>query len=237
MQIVSVMAHQDDELMCLGTMLKYRALGHDLHFICLTGGEMGMVHHPEMPLDKAKQTRQREMLSLTGALGATYQCLGYEDEFLYDTKRVRLDLIGALRKTRADVIFTHNIYDYNLDHMTVCALVRQCAMQMSFPMIATDAPPTAHPPAIFLVEPALGFDFCPSHWVDIDAVLEEKKQLALLHRSQDDAFKAMNGPEYGIVPWMSDISAYRGAQCGCRHAEAFYPLMTRGFVRGTQALP
>lgn len=46
LNIVSVMAHQDDELMCLGTMLKYKQNGHKLAFICLTDGAVGMVHQP-----------------------------------------------------------------------------------------------------------------------------------------------------------------------------------------------
>ena len=45
MNVVSVMAHQDDELMCLGTMLKMKARGDSLHFICLTGGEMLSLIH------------------------------------------------------------------------------------------------------------------------------------------------------------------------------------------------
>lgn len=35
MNVVSVMAHQDDELMCLGTMIKMKKQGYKLHFICL----------------------------------------------------------------------------------------------------------------------------------------------------------------------------------------------------------
>jgi len=167
MNVVSVMAHQDDELRCLGTMLKMRARGDKLHFICLTGGEMGMAHKPDMPLEEAARVRDREMKRLTGSVDATYQCLGYEDEFLFDTKEVRMALIESLRKTDADVIFTHNDLDYNLDHMTVARLVRQCAMQMSFPMIRTETPHTRHAPAIFQCEPSGGFDFTPSVWVDI----------------------------------------------------------------------
>lgn len=237
MNVVSVMAHQDDELMCLGTMLKMRERGDSLHFICLTKGETGMVHHPEMSLYEAAQCRKREMENLVLAAGGTYQCLGYEDEFLYDSKEVRIALIGALRRTEADVIFTHNDRDYNLDHMTVNRLVRQCAMQMAFPMIQTEAPPVKTFPAVFLVEPAEGFEFEPSHWVDIDDTIEEKMRLAQLHHSQDEAFKAGFGEDYGIEAWARQVSSRRGSQCGCAHAEAFRPMLTRGFIKGYSILP
>jgi len=73
--------------------------------------------------------------------------------------------------------------------------------------------------------------------VDIDDVYEEKAKLALMHKSQDDAFKAAFGDDYGLVPWMSDVSRSRGVQCAAKHAEAFRPLMTRGFVKGYSILP
>ncbi len=36
MNVVSIMAHQDDEMRCLGAMLKCREWGDSLHFISLT---------------------------------------------------------------------------------------------------------------------------------------------------------------------------------------------------------
>lgn len=237
MNVVSVMAHQDDELMCLGTMLKMKARGDNLHFICLTGGEMGMVHQPEIELEEASEYRRKEMEALTAAAGGSYQCLGYEDEFLFDSKEVRIALINALRKTKAEVIFTHYPVDYNLDHMSVNRLVRQCAMQMAFPMIHTETPPVDCFPAVFLVEPADGFEFEPSHWVNIDEVVNEKMRLSKFHQSQDEAFKAAFGKAYGIEAWSGKISAFRGRQCGCGHAEAFVPMRARGFVKGYSVLP
>jgi LmbE family N-acetylglucosaminyl deacetylase len=59
MNIVAVMAHQDDELMCLGTMLKMKKLGHNLAFICLTDGAAGMAHLPDMPISEAAKIRER----------------------------------------------------------------------------------------------------------------------------------------------------------------------------------
>jgi len=59
MNVVSVMAHQDDELMCLGTMLKMQERGDKLHFICVTDGNGGMVQSPDMPRDKAAAVRDR----------------------------------------------------------------------------------------------------------------------------------------------------------------------------------
>lgn len=237
MNVVSVMAHQDDELMCLGTMLKMKQRGDSIHFICLTRGETGMVHHPEMDVEEAAECRRREMTAMVQAAGGTYQCLDFEDEFLFDTRETRCALIEALRKVKADVIFTHNETDYNLDHMTVNRLVRQCGMQMAFPMLKTASPPTQGFPAVFQVEPASGCEFQPSHWVDISDVIDEKIRLAAFHKSQDEAFRAGFGENYGIGAWMCGISGHRGEECGTAQAEAFRPMYSRGFIKGYAILP
>lgn len=235
MNVVSVMAHQDDELTCLGTMLRMRARGDTLAFICLTDGAAGMVHKPEMRQQEAAAVRAAEMGALCGRLGARYICLDEPDEYLYDTPQVRNALVGALRLARADVIFTHSRVDYNLDHMTVNALVRQCAMQAAFPMLKTDCPPLSAAPAVFECEPSGSFEFEPSHWVDISGVIEEKGELSRCHASQDEAFHAAFG--YGIDAWILGASRHRGAQAGVAHAEAFRPMLCRGLVRAYALLP
>lgn len=71
MNIVSVMAHQDDELMCLGTMLKMQERGDKLHFICVTDGSGGMVQWPDMSRAEAAAIRDQEMRDLAGSQSST----------------------------------------------------------------------------------------------------------------------------------------------------------------------
>jgi len=235
MQVVSIMAHQDDELMCLGTMLKMQARGDALHFVCVTDGSGGMAQAPDMPRAEAAAIRDREMRDLAGRLGASYTCLNERDEYLYDTPDVRRRLVAAIRACQADVIFTHFSPDYNVDHNTVTELVRQCAMHAPFPMTHTVEPPLAATPAVFLVEPSGGFGFEPSHYVDITPFIERKRELARCHQSQDDAFHAALNK--GLDDWMLENTRYRGAQCGVEHAEAFRPFLARGLVKGYSILP
>lgn len=237
MNIVSVMAHQDDELMCLGTMLKMKNLGHNLAFICLTDGAAGMAHMPEMSFEEAAKIRDVEMKNLISDIGAEYICLGYPDEYLYDTADSRINLIEAIRCVSADVIFTHNTVDYNVDHMTTCLLVRQCAMQAALPIQKTKSAPLASTPAVFMAEPSGGFEFEPSHWVDITDVNEEKMRLAKHHKSQDDAFIAAFGIGKGIDNWIAETAKKRGDQCSVGYAEAFLPMRTRGLVKAYSILP
>ena len=237
MNVVSVMAHQDDELMCLGTMLKMKQEGHKLAFICLTDGSAGMVHKPDMPFSEAAAIRKREMTALCDALDAEYICLNRPDEFLFDDMQIRMELIEALRKTDAHVVFTHFNPDYNVDHMTTNLLVRQCAMQAPLPMLKTSSAPTKSTPAVFMIEPMGSFEFEPTHWVDITGVMEVKKRLAMYHESQHEAFLAAFGEGQGIDNWVAQTSQKRGDQCGVAYAEAFRPMLSRGLVKPYSVLP
>ena len=235
MNVVSIMAHQDDEMRCLGTMLKCRARGDRLFFITLTDGSGGFVQQPDIPREEAAAIRHEEMSRLAQAAGADYINLRELDEFLYDTPDLRRRLIGAIRQTGANLIFTHHDHDYNLDHTTTHSLVRHCAMQSCLPMIRTDAPPLAEHPAIFCVQPHGPIPFHPTHFVDIADFEEQKIQLMKLHRSQDEATRA--ALRTGLEDYCRRPDAYGGDQVGCRYAEGFVPMAARGAIKPHPVLP
>ena len=235
MNVVSIMAHQDDEMGCLGTMLKCRARGDQLHFVTLTDGSKGFVQNPGIAQTEAARIRHEEMSNLASAAGATYTSLGQPDEFLYDTTELRMMLIEAIRSRRADLIFTHFSEDYNQDHIATCSLVRHCAMQSCLPVLPTDSPPLAEHPAVFMVEPHGPFAFVPTHYVDISDVQEQKADLLRSHASQEEAMEAAVGT--GLGHYCAITSRFRGQQVGCAHAEALVAMRARGAVKARSVLP
>ncbi len=235
MNVVSVMAHQDDEMRCLGTMLKCRARGDRLHFVVVTDGSKGFVQQPDIAPSQAASVRESEMRALAGELDASYMGLGQPDEFLYDTTSVRMALIEAIRLTRAELIFTHYSHDYNLDHTTVSSLVRHCAMQSCLPVLPTASPPLPAHPAIFMVEPFGPFDFPAPHYVDISAWHDEKVRLLLHHASQEEAMRLTGGS--GFAELCTRLESLRGEQAGCAYAECFVPMPARGAVKPFAVLP
>ena len=235
MNVVSIMAHQDDEMRCLGTMLKCRDRGDALFFVTLTDGSKGFVQNPSISREEAARIRDAEMRALAAAAGAEYINLREPDEFLFDSAEVRMKLIEAIRRTAADLIFTHYAEDYNLDHVTVSSLVRHCAMHACLPVLPTASPPLAAHPAIFMVEPHGPFVFPASHYVDISQQHEEKIRLLLHHVSQDEAMR--QGVGSGLAELSARLQAYRGEQVGCQYAEAFVPMPARGAIKPFNVLP
>lgn len=235
MNIVSIMAHQDDEMRCLGTMLKCRARGDKLFFVTLTDGSGGFVQSPNISRPAAAAIRHRELTALAKAVGGEYVNLREKDEFLYDTPRVRAKVLEALRYTRADVVFTHWREDYNLDHTTTYSLVLQSGLHSILPMQKTKSRPLPEHPAIFCTEPHTPAAFPATHFVDVTEYEDEKIKLLQLHRSQEDAAAAALG--HGFDKWVRIPDAYWGQKVGCEYAECFIPMPARGAVKGRSVLP
>lgn len=235
MNVVSIMAHQDDEMFCLGTMLRCQARGDRLFFITLTDGSKGFVQKPAIAPSEAARIRHAEMSALARVIGAEYINLAEPDEFLMDTPAVRLKLIEAIRGVKTDLIFTHFSEDYNLDHIAANLLVRQCAMHACLPVLPTASRPLQSHPAIFLIEPHGPIPFTPAYYVDISSVQTKKAELLACHRSQEDASLQVGGQ--GLADLIVKVSAFRGVQAGCAHAEGFVPMPARGAIKPYPVLP
>lgn len=238
MNVVSIMAHADDEMRCLGTMLKCQARGDQLFFLAVTDGSVGVLTDPPMSRQDAAAVRHRELSALAKKIGAEYTCLGEHDEFLYDTPAVRLRLIAAIRRAAAEIIFTHPHEDYNLDHVTVHHLVKQCALLASLPLLPEQGAALERHPAIFCVQPHGPIPFTPTHFVDITEYEPQKIDLMKNHRSQEEAMTKAVGAGFDKLCRRPD--AFWGDQVGqpgCEFAEAFVPMRARGAVKTYPVLP
>src|SRR3954452_21842917 len=70
MNVVSILAHADDEMRCLGTMLKCRARGDQLTFVTVTDGSKGFVQNPGITRAEAASIRESELRALATGLDA-----------------------------------------------------------------------------------------------------------------------------------------------------------------------
>jgi LmbE family N-acetylglucosaminyl deacetylase len=218
MPVVSILAHPDDQMRCLGTMLECRA---HLFFVSLTDGSGGFVQDPGIDPQRSASIRDGEMAALAADLQAGYLNLGEADEFLYDTPAIRLKLIEAIRWAGARLIFTRYAEDYNLDHVTISRLVRQCSMQACLPVLPTASQSLAAHPAVFMCEPFGAFSFPASCYVDIGALHAEKVRLLQHHASREWAMQAALGS--GLEQLCARLATYRGELSGCQWAWVYPP--------------
>jgi LmbE family N-acetylglucosaminyl deacetylase len=224
MNIAFIGAHQDDEMFCLGTLLRYRERGDRLFLICATNGDKGMSDDPSVPYVECARIRDREMRAVAGALKAEYACLNEPDEALFDTWDTRLKMIEAIRRFRLDLVFTHYTQDYNLDHVATSQLVFQATMLSQIASIQTDSPALPKVPPIYYVDPGPGYGFEATHFVGIDAVtVDEMMRIMSLHESQMALSKRVLGTDYRDR--IKQRLEAAGQRVGVTYAEAFRPCL------------
>jgi LmbE family N-acetylglucosaminyl deacetylase len=235
LSVVSVGAHQDDELGCLGSLIRYRDQGSRLTTVSVSNGDKGGQHDPSIPHSVIAQTRIDEATRMAGELGGTYYCLGLEDGFVFDSRDVRLALTEILRGVAADVVLTLPPSDYNNDLVMAGQIALHASLMAAINVIDTGSPPLARAPSVMYMDTIVGLDFQPTHYVDITYQFAEKTRLLRLHESQMRSQPAITG--WDLVTHAEVVGRFRGQQCGVAYAEGFRPVLRTPLLRPGWVLP
>lgn len=218
MRVLAVGAHPDDlDLWCGGTLAKYAERGDEVFMAIATDGSAGSMNHgPE----EIAEIRRHEAMESSKVIGAKLIWMGFQDEFLFDTKEVRLKFIDVIRQTRPDVVIGHYSKDlYNPDHSNSGRILNDVALMVTVPNIKTENPPCKKIPPMYFMESALGVGFLPEEYVDITSTIQIKKEMLSKHKSQF----AWLEEQYDMTPmeFVEIIARYRGMQVGVKYAESF----------------
>lgn len=234
MKYVCVFAHPDDEMRCLGTLLRLRAGGHTVAFVAVSPGDKGLPFSADAV--DATAVRDAEMRLVADAFDAAYVCLGAEDGFVYDDGHLRRRLIAVLRQLRADVIFTHWTHDYNPDHVETAKLAVDAALLAPLGSFVPQHPAIPETPRILHVDPGPGFGFEATHLVQLTPALAQRKaELMRLHRSQMEVMKQLSGDDYADQLARADRVA--GDRMLRYAAEGFRPCLAERRIPWPSDLP
>ena len=204
LKVVCVGGHPDDpESGCGGTLARYAALGHAVTIVYLTRGERGI---PGKSLDDAARIRSAECEAACRIIGAKPAFFGQIDGAT-EVSHAHVDAMTRLLATeRPDILFTHWPVDTHMDHQVASMLTTRAWMNLGAA-------------SLYFFEVNLGSQtegFLPNTYVDIAAVLEQKKNALFAHVSQDGQ---------GIWREHHEIMAeWRGREIGLHAAEAFVHL-------------
>jgi LmbE family N-acetylglucosaminyl deacetylase len=218
--VVAVEPHPDDvEILCMGTLLKLREEGAKVTIICVTNGDKGAGHEPDLPHAEVAATRFREASAVAKAIGADFVNLGAEDEYLYDTPELRDALAAAFRKAGAEVVLAPSPTCYQTDHTIASEIAFQATHLSALPQLRIREPALPTAPAMYYYDTVLGADFEPSFYVDISAQMARKQELARMHVSQMASMKSQS--DWDLVEAIEILGRFRGLQSGVKYAEAF----------------
>ncbi len=212
LHIVCIGAHPDDpESGCGGTLARFTAAGWRVTIVYLTRGEAGI---PGKTHAQAAAIRTAEAEAACRILRATPVFAGQIDGATEFNHARYAAFIELLRPRRPDLIFTHWPVDTHPDH-EVAALLGWRAYLALRPRLG-----------LYLYEVDLGgetFGFSPNHYVDIGAVVAQKKAALFAHQSQH--------PAEIWDDYHREMENFRGREAGVQQAEAFVEL-TRLWPQG-----
>jgi LmbE family N-acetylglucosaminyl deacetylase len=235
MKVVTVLAHQDDELQCLGTLLRMRERGDSIAIVCTSSGNKGLPFSGA-GIEEAAAVRDTEIRAVAAELDAEYRCLGREDGMVDEDADLRRELIGVLRELRAELVFTHWTTDYNSDHAVTGNAVVNAALWTNLESFEPQVPALPRVPGIFHVNPGPGYGFEPTHFVELDERLAaEKARIGRLHASQMAVMSQLGGRDY--VDQTDDKDRMQGERLLVQRAESFRPCLSERRIPWQSVLP
>ncbi len=201
-KVLVIGAHPDDpETGCGGLMCLLTDAGHEVVCVYLTRGEAGIagVAHSEAAAIRSKECEAA--CEITGARHVFMSQIDGNTEVNLERYREMRELID---RENPDIVLTHWPIDAHRDHAICGTLVLDAWRRLDrrFPL--------------FYFEVMTGEQtqmFHPTHWVDISAVQQRKREACMCHVSQNlqDIYDG----------WHTPMEKFRGIEARCGAAEAF----------------
>ena len=222
--VLVLMAHPDDaEFLCAGTLIRLGELGWEVHIATSTPGDCGTMIHTRWDI---ASIRTREASKAAGLIGATYHCLDERDGMVVFDKSSLARTIDLFRRITPQLVFTHPIRDYMMDHEQVSQLVRAASFVYGAPNVSqVPRAPHAKVPHVYFSDPVEAIDQQgrPAEigtLVDISKQIKLKTKMLACHASQREWLRAHHDlDEY--LDAMKRLSAGRGKALGVKYAENF----------------
>jgi LmbE family N-acetylglucosaminyl deacetylase len=234
LRVLAVGAHPDDlENACAGTLAKFARAGHTVIMCYVCKGDAASY---ELSPEEIAALRAEEAREAAEVIGAEFIAgLGLGDGQVYVNEENTILFMDLIRRTKPDLIITHNPEDYLQDHMNTGRLVFEASLFSSTENIKSKYP--AHPviPPIFYMEPYGSLNFQPTEYVEITDVIDVKREMLSKHRSQLEFMKEHYGDD--MLERMEAVARFRGIQANVRYAEGFIPMLRWPRVMTERLLP
>lgn len=233
LSVLAIGAHPDDiEILCGGTMARYAEAGAKITFAIATNGEVG---GPGEDPAAIAAIRYEEAKASAALIGADLIWMGYQDEWLLNTREVRESFIDAYRQAKPDIVFVHSTDDYHPDHRIAGQVAQDARIPSAVPLVRTKLPALTKIPDVFVLDTVGGINSTPEYLVDISDYQALKEDQLRIHASQIEWMQICYGDDY-IADSRKQV-AMRAEGTGWTYAEGFRVLPTYPATGGPDLLP
>lgn len=231
MNILAIGAHPDDvEFMCAGTLGRLKEKGHRIFMATVANGSCGTMEYSRKEIIKIRRSEAQNSAKL---LAAPYLCAGIDDLMVDNVSSIRIKVVEILRQANPDIVFTHALEDYMIDHVSTSILVKDACFCASIPNFPAKGSLIAHVPHLYYALPIEGKDMYgrkikPDILIDITKQISLKAKMLSCHKSQRDWLKKQHGMDQ-YIETMKSWAKELGKLAGCTYAEGFRQHLGHGF--------
>lgn len=233
-RVFAVAAHPDDiEFMMAGTLILLGQAGYELHVMTVGNGSCGSVEHDAVTIARI---RRQECIDAAELLGAVYHESLCPDLEIFYQRELLQRLASVMRVVAPEIVLTHPPQDYMEDHMNTCRLALTAAFARgmpNFPVVppqtTIDQPVTVYHALPYGLRDPLNRPVQAELYVDISAVIDQKRAALARHRSQKEWLDASQGID-SYLNHMEAMSQQVGRLSGIfNYAEGWTRHMPLGF--------
>ncbi len=188
-RVFALAAHPDDiEFQMAGTLILLRRAGYEVHYMNIANGSCGTAE-----LGKAEiiAIRRAEAQAAAQSIGAVFHESLVDDLAIYYEPQLLARVAAVMREVAPEILLLQSPQDYMEDHQNAVRLGVSAAFTRGMPNFATDPPrePVSQPVTVYHAQPhgnrdPLGQLIRPDLFIDISAVLAEKRAMLACHSSQ-----------------------------------------------------
>jgi LmbE family N-acetylglucosaminyl deacetylase len=197
-RFIFIGAHPDDaDIQFSATALRLVRNGHKVKFVSVCNGDCG---HQSMAPHELAARRYLETQKAAGLIGIEeYEVLCHRDCEYEVTLQNRLEMIRIIRRFKPDVVVTHALNDYHVDHRNCGQVAQDAAYLLTVPHFCPDVEVPDRTPVFCTHFNRFNYPkpFRADAAVEFDSVFEEKLNILACHASQmfewlpwDEGFKA-----------------------------------------------
>ena len=188
-RVFALAAHPDDiEFQMAGTLILLRQAGYEIHYMNIANGSCGTAEHGR---EEIIAIRRAEARAAAESIGAVFHESLVDDLAIYYEPGLLARVAAVMREVAPEILLLQSPQDYMEDHQNAVRLGVTAAFTRGMPNFATDPPrtPVSQPVTVYHAQPhsnrdPLGQLIRPGLYVDISAVLAEKRAMLALHASQ-----------------------------------------------------
>lgn len=222
---LAIFAHPDDiEFNCAGTLALLQQCGWETHYLNLADGCCGSL---EKSPTEAAEERWREARAAADVLKALPHPPHFRDLEIFFNDAACRRVAAVVREIQPNVVFTHSTSDYMEDHMETARLAFHSLFSAGMPNYRTEPEiaPYQKPRALYhalphgLHWPGDRARAHPEFYINIDSVIEMKREALACHASQKEWLDKTQGMD-AYLDTMTDFAKTLGRESGVgAHAE------------------